>query len=84
MRHGKGKWVLKDGTVIFGDFRNDKCEGLASYKPPDASDPEIVIFKDGIKIDLDGNYPNAGAWVLLIFQLCLIVVTLGSIPLRSS
>lgn len=59
MRHGKGKWTKPDGTVILGDFRNDKAEGLCSIKEI-GKVSRLVIYKSGMEIRLEGNYLTCG------------------------
>jgi len=54
MRHGKGKWIEPDGTVVIGDFKNDKAEGLCSFREK-GKITRLVFYKSDMLIRLEGN-----------------------------
>ena len=52
LKHGRGKMICKNGNIIIGSWKTDMQEGLCSVRKDVNSEKEMVIFKDGMRIDL--------------------------------
>ena len=78
-RHGKARLTLPDQTIIHGDFRNDKLEGLATYEQKDLP-LYFVMFKNGMMVVLDNNTFNWRLYMYVLFSLAALAVVVFAGP----
>ena len=76
LKHGRGKMICKNGNIIIGSWKKDLEEGLFSVQLDVNSEKEMVIFKDGMRIDLSfkRTYKDIGYYIMSFITMLLFYI----------